>query len=199
MRDISSGVLIAADHGRRATMKKTVFAIGFAICCLVFVGAAAIEQEGPPPRVAQVVALDECDPTTFNNALGPDFCKNIALGYATTLQTLLTEAAANNPDKNWDFEPDTLNINKGTVVSVTDQGGEPHTFTEVQQFGGGFIPPLNSGQAAVPECAMGFSDVSVAKTRILQGSTSQIAGLSKGTHYFQCCIHPWMRVTVNVK
>jgi plastocyanin len=183
-------------------MKKSILTISFVICCLVFVGAAAIQQEGPPPSVAQVVALDECDPATFNAAIGPDFCKNVSLavlGYATTLQNLFAEAAAGAPDKNWDFEPDTVNINKGTVVAVTDQGGEPHTFTEVKRFGGGFIPGLNSGQAPVPECAPGFSDVSVAKTRLLQGSTSQIAGLSKGTHYFQCCIHPWMRVTVNVK
>jgi len=27
----------------------------------------------------QIVALDECDPTTFNAVLGPDFCKNVAL------------------------------------------------------------------------------------------------------------------------
>ena len=182
-------------------MKKSVLTIGFVICCLVFVGAA-IQEEGPPPSVAQVVALDECDPTTFNAAIGPDFCKNVSLavlGYATTISDLFAEAAAGTPNKNWDFEPDRLNINKGTVVSVTDQGGEPHTFTEVKQFGGGFIPGLNSGQAPVPECAPGFSDVSVAKTRLLQGSTSQITGLSKGTHHFQCCIHPWMRVTVNVK
>ena len=43
------------------------------------------------PRVAQVVALDECDPTTFNAALGPDFCKNIALGYSTTLSDLFAD------------------------------------------------------------------------------------------------------------
>ena len=107
--------------------------------------------------------------------------------------------AAGTPDPKWDFEPDTLSINKGTVVSVVDQGGEPHTFTEVKEFGGGFIPGLNSGQAPVSECASGFSDVSVAKTRLLQGSTSQITGLSKGVHHFQCCLHPWMRVTVDVK
>jgi hypothetical protein len=29
--------------------------------------------------IAQVVALDECDPTTFKAAEGPDFCKNVAL------------------------------------------------------------------------------------------------------------------------
>jgi plastocyanin len=182
-------------------MKKSVLKVGFVICCLVFVGAAAIHQ-GDAPSVAQVVALDECDPTTFNAAIGPDFCKNVSLavlGYATTIQDLFAKAAAGTPDPKWDFEPDTLSINKGTVVSVVDQGGEPHTFTEVKEFGGGFIPGLNSGQAPVPECASGFSDVSVAKTRLLQGSTSQITGLSKGVHHFQCCLHPWMRVTVDVK
>src|SRR5204862_2079165 len=29
--------------------------------------------------VVQIVALDECDPATFNAALGPGFCKNVAL------------------------------------------------------------------------------------------------------------------------
>ena len=182
-------------------MKNSVLKAGFVICCLVFVGAAAIHQDDAP-SVAQVVALDECDPTTFNAAIGPDFCKNVSLavlGYATTIQDLFAKAAAGTPDLKWDFEPDTLSINKGTVVSVVDQGGEPHTFTEVKEFGGGFIPGLNSGQAPVSECASGFSDVSVAKTRLLQGSTSQITGLSKGVHHFQCCLHPWMRVTVDVK
>src|SRR5579864_4967708 len=151
------------------------------------------------PRVAQVVALDECDPTTFNAALGPGFCKNIALGYSTTFSNLFAEAAAGTPDPNWDFEPDTLKIKQGTVVSVVDQGGEPHTFTEVANFGGGFIPQLNDGQETVPECAGGFSRVAVARTRLLQGSTVQIASLSKGTHHFECCIHPWMRMNVEVK
>ena len=150
-------------------------------------------------RVAQVVALDECDPATFNAALGADFCKNIALGYSTTFSQLFAEAAAGTPDPNWDFEPDTLKIKEGTIVSVVDQGGEPHTFTEVEKFGGGFIPALNDGQVTVPECAGGFSRVAVAKTRLLQGSSVQITGLSKGTHHFECCIHPWMRMSVEVK
>jgi plastocyanin len=180
-------------------MKQTVLKVGLVICCLVFAGAI---QPDSPASVAQVVALDECDPTTFNAAIGPDFCKNVALaplGYATTFQDLFAKAAAGTPDPKWDFEPDTLTIRKGTNLSVVDQGGEPHTFTEVKQFGGGFIPGLNSGETSVPECAAGFSDVAVAKTRILQGSTSLVTGLSKGTHYFQCCLHPWMRFKVEVK
>ena len=157
------------------------------------------DDEGNPPSLVQVVALDECDPATFNAALGPDFCKNVALGAATKFADLFAKAAAGTPDPGWDFEPDALHISKGTTLVVVDQGGEPHTFTEVAQFGGGFIGPLNGGENTVPECAGGFSNVAVAKTRILQGSQLLIPGLSKGKHLFQCCIHPWMRTEVQVK
>lgn len=168
------------------------------VCLILTCSKFAPAQESPQHSV-QIVALDECDPTTFNAALGPDFCHNVTLGAFTTLSDLFAKAAAGTPDKNWDFEPDTLEVRKGTVLTVVDQGGEPHTFTEVSEFGGGFIPGLNNGQATVPECSGGFSNVAVARTRILQGSHTQIAGLSKGEHLFECCIHPWMRVKVNVK
>jgi plastocyanin len=184
---------------KKSRLAKIGLVVCLAVCCLVLV--AAIEPDRKP-GVAQIVALDECDPTTFNAAAGPNFCKNVALaplGYATTIQDLFAKAAAGTPDPKWDFEPDTLSINQSTILSVVDQGGEPHTFTEVNHFGGGFIPGLNSGQAPVPECAGGFSDAAVAKTRVIQGSTSQITGLSKGVHYFQCCLHPWMRVKVDVQ
>jgi plastocyanin len=156
-------------------------------------------SQGNSPGSAQVVALDECDPVTFNAALGPDFCHNVALGAATTLSDLFAKAAAGTPDPGWDFEPDLVVIKKGDSLIVTDQGGEPHTFTEVEHFGGGFIPELNNGEETVPECAGGFANVDVAKTRILQGSQIQINGLSKGEHKFECCIHPWMRMKVEVK
>ena len=178
-------------------MKKRALAtLGLIVCALVVLAAV---YPGVTPPVAQVVALDECDPTTFNAAIGPDFCKNIALGYSTTLQNLFAEAAAGTPDPKWDFEPDTLKVKEGTVISVVDQGGEPHTFTEVKQFGGGFIGPLNNNETPVTECINGFGDVAVARSRTLQGSTLLVTGLSKGTHYFQCCIHPWMRVKVEVQ
>jgi hypothetical protein len=148
---------------------------------------------------AQVVALDECDPTTFNAVLGPDFCKNVSLGAFTTLSDLFAQAASGHPDSKWDFEPDVVHLTQGGVLRVVDQGGEPHTFTEVAHFGGGFITDLNGGEETVPECSGGFANLEVARTRILQGSESQIAGLSKGKHLFQCCIHPWMRVEVDVK
>jgi len=159
----------------------------------------AFAQAKPAASAAQVVALDECDPLTFNAALGADFCKNVALGFTTKLSDLFAQAAAGNPDPGWDFEPDIVRIKEGTPLKVVDEGGEPHTFTEVKHFGGGFIPQLNNGEDTVPECEGGFKNINVARTRILQGSQMQVDGLTKGEHRFECCIHPWMRVKVEVK
>jgi plastocyanin len=188
---------------RTATAKLCLVVGGLIAVAMLALAQSRPDYDGGSrensPRLAQVVALDECDPTTFNAANGPDFCKNIAVGSSTTFSDLLAEVAAGRPNRNWDFEPDTLKIKEGTTVSVVNQGGEPHTFTEVANFGGGFIPPLNNGQATVPECFGGFSSVAVAKTRLLQGSSVQITGLSKGIHHFECCIHPWMHIDVEVK
>jgi plastocyanin len=182
------------------TFVKTVLLIGG----LAFAGArympAQISAAQPVPApIAQIVALDECEPASFNAALGPDFCKNVAIGATTSFVHLFQEADERHPDPNWDFEPDDLNIKQGTILNVANEGGEPHTFTEVRSFGGGFIDGLNSGERVVPECAGGFANVAVARTRILQGSNVNVTSLSKGEHHFQCCIHPWMRVTVQVK
>ena len=193
----------------RITVTKSSLLAG----CLMLAGATSALAQGAKakdvptrhdrdedgPRLAQIVALDECDPATFNAALGADFCKNVTLGAFTTFDNLFAEAAAGTPDPNWDFEPDTLRIKQDTILSVVDQGGEPHTFTEVEKFGGGFVDGLNGGEAMVPECRNGFSNLAVAKTRILQGSHIEVTGLSKGEHRFECCIHPWMRVKVQVK
>jgi len=153
----------------------------------------------PLTPVAQIIALDECEPSSFNAMLGADFCKNVALGAFTSFTKLFDEASSGHPDPNWDFEPDVLTIKQGTTVNVANEGGEPHTFTEVKNFGGGFVDGLNHGEATAPECAGGFGSVDVARTRILQGSSVNVSGLSKGEHLFQCCIHPWMRVKVEVK
>jgi plastocyanin len=182
-------------------MKLPALALASLARCLLLIATspAPAQENSSSPTPVQVVALDECDPTTFNAVIGSDFCKNVALGFSTTFSDLFAKAAAGTPDPNWDFEPDTVTIKKGTPIVVVDQGGEPHTFTEVKEFGGGFIDALNHGQPTASECAGGFGKVSVARTRILQGSQLQVNDLSKGEHLFECCIHPWMRVKVEVK
>jgi hypothetical protein len=88
---------------------------------------------------SQIVAIDACDPTTFNAALGPDFCRNVTLagaGQAMTLSDSFSQAAAGTPNPGWDFAPDAVSVVRGIPVSEVNQGGEPHTFTEVQKFVG---------------------------------------------------------------
>src|ERR1700724_4296136 len=160
-------------------LKAGVILIG----ALAFAGPAAAQGNG---GLAQGVALDECDPTSFNMVLGErggGFCHNVALatfGYATSLSDLLMGAENGSPDTGWDFEPDQMTIKQGDVVSVVDQGGEPHTFTEVKAFGNGFLPPLNPGSATsvIPECNGGFKNLAVARTRVVQGSRLDVIGLS---------------------
>ena len=185
-------------------MRKATLIILAGCVTLASATLARAQGDGNSRDIAQIVALDECDPTTFNAlppaGVGPDFCKNVTLGAFTTLSDLLTAAEAGTPDPGWDFEPDKLTVKRGTILTVVDQGGEPHTFTEVKEFGNGFVPQLNPGSSTsvIPECSGGFKNIAVARTRILQGSQLYITGLSKGKHLFECCIHPWMRLEVDV-
>src|SRR5215470_20460259 len=85
--------------------------------------------QGDSQPLAQVIALDECDPASFNAVLsesGGGFCHNVSLaafGYATTLSELLIGAENEIPDPGWNFEPDQLTIKQGTILSVVDEGG----------------------------------------------------------------------------
>ena len=103
-------------------MKIGLLKSALIILCLTFASGTQMEDS---PGVAQVVALDECDPATFNapTAVGPDFCKNVALGASTKFADLFAKAANGTPDPNWDFEPDAMTMKKGTILSAVNQGG----------------------------------------------------------------------------
>jgi hypothetical protein len=68
-----------------------------------------------------------------------------------------------------------------------------HTFTEVANFGGGFIPVLNGAMQTAPECANPAT-----LNFVPYGGSEALPGLDPGLHKFQCCIHPWMRAAVRV-
>ena len=88
----------------------------------------------------------------------------------------------------WRMDPTYRVLQAGSTLLVSNEGGRTHTFTEVAQFGGGRVPPLNKGLTPAPECS--------GATNIPAGGTAQVTGLAVGNHKFQCCIHPWMRTTV---
>ena len=92
----------------------------------------------------------------------------------------------------WRNEPSYLDIESGKTVAVTNAGGRLHTLTEVAQFGGGRVPPLNVGLTPAPECLLPST------TDVAPGASMRISNLGVGIHRFQCCIHPWMRELIAV-
>jgi plastocyanin len=137
---------------------------------------------------------DQCDPASFNAALGVGAC---AKQGTMTVAQFNAELAANHSVAAWQFSPSVFTIHVGDMIMARNDGGETHTFTEVQQFGGGMVPSLNTASGntvEAPECAQLPNSALVGS-----GATfTTDAANHVGTEYYQCCIHPWMRATVTV-
>jgi len=139
----------------------------------------------------RIVMHDECDPDSFNAAIGAGTCvgRNGGLGFDQFIALL--EKHAQVPS--WRFSPNTIHVPRELTLAVVNQGGEVHTFTEVDDFGGGIVPELNvlSGTPVVaPEClALGAGDFIAPG-----GQTSHTFERGEADKY-QCCIHPWMRAS----
>jgi hypothetical protein len=91
----------------------------------------------------------------------------------------------------WRFEPRSSRLRYRTRPCARRISAAGRTFTEVANFGGGLIPPLNIGLTFAPGGA--------SATTLAPGDTAELRGLSAGYHLFQCCIHPWMRALIKVE
>lgn len=96
----------------------------------------------------------------------------------------------------WSIDPVYMKTRVGKTLRVTNEGGRGHTFTEVKQFGGGRVPPLNVGSPPAPECIL--TPGVVDPTFLAPGGALQVQALTVGNHKFMCCLHPWMRQVVKV-
>lgn len=144
--------------------------------------------------VRRVTILDACDPTTFDAALGAGSCARPGgLSFASFIDQVTSKGEAGA----WRFAPGNVEARVGQALLALNRGGETHTFTEVEAFGGGIVPLLNqlSGNTVVaPECrALAPSDF------IPPGGTARDDVEEAGTERYQCCIHPWMRTTVTAR
>lgn len=167
--------------------------------CLLF-GMAAVVLSGcgkdtlSPTADARVSVQDQCDPASFNAALGSGTCTKQG---TMTLTQFNNELNATHQVAAWRFVPNAFTIKVGQSITATNDGGEKHTFTEVKAFGGGIVPALNSASGntqEAPECA-----ALSANAMITAGATFRTdAAMDAGTELYQCCIHPWMRATVTV-
>lgn len=137
--------------------------------------------------------MDACDPTTFNAALNdPTAC---ARNGGATFEKFIAQLQKHQKVGAWHFAPPKINVGVGEALPAVNRGGEVHTFTEVEQFGGGMVPPLNtlSGTPTpAPECLM-----LDAEDFVPPGGTYREEVGGPGTELYQCCIHPWMRTAAH--
>ena len=142
-----------------------------------------------------VVMRDDCDPDDTNWApTGGCALQHGDVTAAEFDEELISPLAASAiGHQAWRHDPPYLQIHAEQDVKVTNRGGRLHTFTEVEEFGGGRIPPLNHGLVPADECVLPNTPINVPP-----GASIEVTGLSAGNHRFQCCIHPWMRAVVKV-
>ena len=138
---------------------------------------------------------DACDPTTFNAALNdPAACVRNG---GVTFEHFNALLAKHQKVGAWHFAPPNLNVAVGDVLLAVNRGGEVHTFTEVEEFGGGIVPDHNAlagTPVQAPECLSLDPDDFVPP-----GGTYRDDVEEAGTELYQCCIHPWMRTVVHAR
>jgi len=138
-----------------------------------------------------ITMKDACDPETFA-AVG---C--LRTGGGVTFDHFLAQLGKHGIMRAWHFAPPTVNARVGQTLLAVNRGGEVHTFTEVEEFGGGIVPELNelSGNPVpAPEClALAAGDF------VAPGGTHTDEVEEAGVEHYQCCIHPWMRTNVTAR
>jgi len=153
----------------------------------------------PSKGHTEIHTEDDCDPVTFGALCNPNFHGG------TTRDEFSAELTATKRVAAWEYGGGEIRVNLGQNFRVDNEGGETHTFSVVANFGGGRVPGLNaaSGNTVVaPECVAGPNAANVdiasfAGITVTTGATGVIK--SRGTFKVQCCIHPWMRATVQIR
>lgn len=133
--------------------------------------------------------FDACDPETFNAAVGEGTCVRSGGMKFDRFIDLLAQLGFAGP---WHFAPPNANVRVGQEFVAINRGGEVHTFTEVEEFGGGIVPDLNE-LSRVPEVAPECEALEPGDF-VPAGGTYREDIEHAGALKYQCCIHPWMRL-----
>ena len=193
------------------SMNKTIPALAIvSLILLSFVPSLAQDQGSS----LNINVRDYCDPTSFNAAIPaiPPTCvrgtQNPLTNGAITFQGFVAEVTLDKSVGAWRFAPDQAKVEEGATINLQSLGGETHTFTRVKRFGGGFVAFLNTASGTptpAPECAHMVNGNLVpqppsADNIFIPAGGSASTTLTHGeVARFQCCIHPWMRVTITPK
>jgi hypothetical protein len=163
--------------------------------------ASTLSSRGDPAGDGdhRIAIIDDCDPA---DAAWANVGGCVQRRGTVTLAEFNAEASSSLAPTSvighasWRNDPAYDVIMEGQSLVVWNDGGRPHTFTKVAEFGGGRAPnpALNKGLVTAPNCATPATSPNVAP-----GDRTVISGLPVGSHRFQCCLHPWMRAVIEVK
>ena len=155
------------------------------------------DPSAPSPSFAKegrervVHMSDACDPASFDAVLGAGACTRSG---GVTFDKFIELLGKNQSVGGWHFTPGQLNVQVGDELVAVNDGGETHTFTEVEEFGGGIVPDLNTlsgNPIPAPEC----NPATI--TMIPPGGRFSEDVDEDEDELYQCCIHPWMRTTIH--
>jgi hypothetical protein len=184
-------------------VSRSFIRAGFAATLAIAMVLASATDTSASEGGRRVRITDQCDPATFNAAIGPGTCQGDG---NITFDEFIAMLQENQKAGPWAFLPHVFNVVEGQSVVVDNVGGETHTFTRVANFGPGFVQPLNDlvfGPGAVPlpeftpPFGPGINFVPSGGTLTLE--TGPGTQLDLGTNRIECGIHPWMQMLVNVR
>lgn len=165
------------------------------------------EHENEQPSALNVDLWDYCDPASFNAVLGDGACVRDTSTGAITFGGFNAELGLEKSVGAWRFVPNSTRNDEGISFTLRSMGGETHTFTRVKKFGGGFVAPLNAASGnpnPAPECAQTVDGKLVPQPPSADNIFVPAGAVVPGPQVeedddakFQCCIHPWMRLTVH--
>jgi plastocyanin len=176
---------------------------------------APVASAASPPQQKTMKLSDNCDRPSWEATPGFQGACNVDAGGVTPdrFNADLPEGGNNN----WWINNREETIKEGDSLFVDNVGGEVHTFTRVDQFGQGVVPPFNAAVPNDPPASGGEivanpdgtpSFGTVVATAVAPDAdhggffnsppSRTVSGLKAGTYKFQCLFHPWMRTTVTV-
>ena len=185
-------------------MRRSIIFFGLLASVGFLVAQAAtstvVARTGGEYGKPEVVLRDDCDPTDpgwahTGGCNREEGAVRLAEFNALRLSTLAPSVIGHQA---WWFDPSYLQVETGQRIKIRNDGGRTHTFTEVANFGGGRVGPLNTSQTGIPPLTQAPECLASTVVDIPGGGKDVVDGLAPGNHKFQCCIHPWMRTLVKV-
>jgi plastocyanin len=173
--------------------RRRVVVLVLAVLAVGAAGASAFASDEPTVKLR-----DACDEASFNAVVGEGTCIDAG---NVTFDDFVDSLVMHGNHPLWRFTPSTRTVLFGSTVEVANVGGEFHTFSRTDEFGGGFVDFLNDilGLTTIADGCTEPPGPTNAFVEAGDTGTISTTALGRGTHKFICCIHPWMQSTLTVR